>query len=395
MNLITALKPYPLLILLLLIQSCVEPVEFETDTFESALVVEATITDELKQQEIMLSRTYRFEENEPGGETGARVRVIAGDANTYEFEEIHPGVYQSLDAFRAAPNVNYELDILTRDGKTFISEPVRLQSSTGIDSLYARRTGKNGKEGIAIQLDNYNPRDASEFFRYEYVETYKIVSRYSSPYDLVYIDGDFVEVEKTREETICYNTVNSANIIVANTTSLSSNDLEGLLVRFIQSTDPVLSRRYSILVKQYAVSREAYTYYETLKNLSGSDNLFSQNQPGFIYGNIFSPDDPEEKVIGFFNVSSVSSKRLFFNYIDFFDPELRPYFTEDCNPDNPSITPFARRENLVSLLEYGFVKYLGSAPDEGEDGGPYLVVEAECVDCTIFGTNEIPDFWEE
>ena len=41
-----------------IINGCVEPFEFNQETFESALVIEATITNELKTHEITLSRTF-------------------------------------------------------------------------------------------------------------------------------------------------------------------------------------------------------------------------------------------------------------------------------------------------------------------------------------------------
>jgi len=39
--------------------SCIEPFEFETIDFEDTLVIEATITNELKYHEINLTRTFK------------------------------------------------------------------------------------------------------------------------------------------------------------------------------------------------------------------------------------------------------------------------------------------------------------------------------------------------
>ena len=61
-----------------------------------------------------------------------------------------------------------------------------------------------------------------------------------------------------------------------------------------------------------------------------------------------STTNPDDKVIGYFDVASVTSKRIFFNYIDLFPNEsLPPYYTEcerikiyfvteptDCNGDD-------------------------------------------------------------
>ena len=57
------------LLLLLIIgiytNSCVEPFDIKTITFESALVVEATISNEIKYHEISLSRTFDLEGKGP------------------------------------------------------------------------------------------------------------------------------------------------------------------------------------------------------------------------------------------------------------------------------------------------------------------------------------------
>lgn len=44
-------------LMLLLSDACVEPIEPETVTFESAIVIDATITNEVMQQQLFISRT--------------------------------------------------------------------------------------------------------------------------------------------------------------------------------------------------------------------------------------------------------------------------------------------------------------------------------------------------
>ena len=384
-----------LLLAALLMHGCIEPYEFEAETYENVLVLEANLTDEFKRHEVLLTRSFMVGEEAPVPQTGANVRITDDSGNEYLFDEIEPGRYESDVEFGAVNNRKYQLHITTREGQ-YESDAIPLEQSTGIDELYARRTTYNGKDGVALLADNFNSPDAARYFRYKYEETYKIISRFSYNYDLVYENGGFLEVLKTKEETTCYNTVASNDIILAATTSLQENNIEGFLIRFIESSNPISSRRYSILVKQYALSENAFAYYETLKKLSGSDNVFSQNQPGFITGNVYNINDPEEKVVGMFNVSSVSTKRIFFNYSDFYGPQdSRPYFTNDCDIGTPSISPRERAEDLISLLEMGWIKYLGRSGLVGEDVGPYRVVNANCVDCTLLGTNVVPDFWVE
>src|SRR5690606_31428538 len=82
--------------------------------------------------------------------------------------------------------------------------------------------------------------------------------------------------------------------------------------------DRRVAHRYSILVKQYAQTSVSYEFYRTLKNFSSSSNLFSQVQPGLIVGNIDHIGTGNVKVIGLFEVVSVSSRRLFVSFEEIF-----------------------------------------------------------------------------
>ncbi|HSP40691.1 MAG TPA: DUF4249 domain-containing protein [Gillisia sp.] len=376
-----------------LFQACVEPYEIDEEVFEDFLVLETTITDEVKHQEIFLNRTYRLQENEPAPEINASVKITDGQ-NEFLFAEASPGHYISINEFGAAPGVPYILEILTENGDFYQSIPTASPSGNQIDNLYAKRIEYEGEDGVAIFLDNSGPSETSRFYKYEYEETYKIVSRLSANVDLIVENGELILIcEKPREETVCYNTVDSDNIILTNSGSYSQNMVEGLMLRFIGRQDPVLSHRYSMMVKQYALTREAYTFFSTLKELSASESIFSQNQPGFINGNIFSPDNPEKKIIGYFNVASVSTKRMFFNFLDFYGPnELRADFSSDCTPFTPNLLLPDIRGDLIEQLKSGWVKLATGSCDEPI---PYAFVTANCIDCNYWGSNIVPDFWED
>ena len=375
---------------------CVEEIDIKTDSFESALVIEATITNELKQQEILLSRTFELEEEGPSKESNAEVIVLDDASNRYIFYEDAPGKYLSRTQFKAEPGRTYILQVITANGRTYSSEPTTLPQTSNITNLYAQRTTLQGEDGVALLLDATGSNGSSGYYRYEYEETYKIISPFSYPYDLVYRDGRFVEIPKTKEERVCYNTVSSQDIILANTNAQTGMELEHFVIRFINMENTILAHRYSILAKQYTISAEAFSYYQTLKDFSGSGSIFSQNQPGFINGNVFSEQNSDEKVVGFFTVSAVDTKRIFFDFEDFFSPEEKPGWFIDCYIDRPNVSYPPLAEALGELLDRGDVKYMGETKVPGSVGaGPYRVVQAGCVDCTVHGTNEVPDFWVE
>lgn len=378
------------------INSCVEPYDFETETFEDMLVVEALITNEVKRQEITLSRTYRLEEEEPAAERGASVSITDDTGNEFTFSETGiPGVYASNMEFGLQPQRSYQLHIHTQDGNSYTSDSAAFLPGAEIDDLYAQRTIHDGEEGVALMVDSESSSAASNFALYEYEETYKIVSPFTVRNTIEFQGNNWSIVPNTRNETVCYNTKPSNEIILSNTSSLSENNLKSFVVRFLKKDNPVLAQRYSILVKQYSLTPEAYSYYSTLKKISGSESVLSDNQPGFVNGNIYSQDNEDDKVIGYFTLSAVSTKRIYFNYYDFFEfSEPRPQFPESClifRPGESFDTP-------IGMIKGGTVRFYGlaSSPSDEELGdGPMRVIATECVDCTVYGKNEAPDFWIE
>ncbi|MEM9001879.1 MAG: DUF4249 domain-containing protein, partial [Bacteroidota bacterium] len=143
---------------------------------------------------------------------------------------------------------------------------------------------------------------------------------------------------------------------------------------------------------------------------SQSDNLFTQIQPGLIEGNIKAAGNSEDIVIGYFEVASVAEQRIFFNYSDFFpDEPLPPFFDNfNCNAvfspplpnplrDGPSsLEECGAQRTLIELLNDEQVEFfLSNAEPPPLCEGPFIVTLRPCGDCTVFGSNIVPDFWVE
>ncbi|MDT0607746.1 DUF4249 domain-containing protein [Croceitalea rosinachiae] len=376
---------------------CIEPFEAEFSDFESAIVVEATITNEMKQQQVFLTRTFEFEADGPSAESNANVRVIAGSV-TFNFEETNPGVYVSTQAFAALPNTAYQLRIETQDGRSYSSNEILLPPATQIDGVRAERmTNDDGDDGIAILVDSFDPTGSSVNYRYTYEETYRVIAPDWSPFDLEEASEgscEMVKVAKENEERTCYGTDFSNEIILTNTSDLQEDRVSNFMVRFINRNNYIISHRYTILVRQLIQSNVAFSFYETLGQFSGSESLFSETQPGFLEGNVFSEQDEEEKVLGFFDVASVTEKRIFFNYTDFYPDEPLPPYVSPCRRSAPVLSEFGSCI-LLPIYETNAVRFAADndTPQAGE--GPFFIVQRACGDCTVLGGAEVPEFWTE
>jgi Domain of unknown function (DUF4249) len=383
--------------------NCTEPIDIDNQlVFEDAIVVEATITNEFKYHKIFLTRTFKFEDDEPNAETNASVQIVDSANNTYNFIEDEPGVYISTSKFKANLNTDYQLFITTKDNKKYTTANKQLTNITQIDNIYAsREVNSVGTEVMTIFVDSFDPNRNSNYYRYEYEETYKIIAPKWSSLDFIILFNEYGNalpqpgfVVKSKEERICYKTDLSNSIIQTITTNLSEDRVSKFAVRNIPVDDAIISHRYSILVKQYVQSLEAFNYYSILNQLSSSESLFSQIQPGFINSNIFSIENKNEKVLGFFEVTSVSQKRLFFNYIDFFPNEpLPPYFIDCGEISLPIIDIKTGAARLLMAIKDGQVKYFRDNLFPALNQGPYWEVPSACGDCTQLGSNIKPDFW--
>ncbi len=391
----TARKRRPLyaiatLFFITILSNCTE--SFIIEEFESpdnVLVIEATITNENKFQEIYISKAFKLTEKEAVPETNATVLIKDENGLVYTFNETTSGKYVSSSKFSAQTGINYNLFITTSSGEMYESNSEKTTANSQIEDITVQlNTSLDGNNEFRFYVNSNDPTGKSKYYRYTYEETYKIIAPLWTSREAVLINGR-VEIQQKADlnTRICYKTNTSNTIIQTKTTNLSEDRVQ-FLVRRIPVDDFAISHRYSLLVKQHVQSFEAYTYYSILNKFSNASDLLSQNQPGFFSSNIYSVSNNNEKVLGFFEVTSVSEKRVFFNYRDFFDLG-RPPYAESCYQVAP--------EDLIELtiyIENGTWLYFQDnlSPNEAYPG-PYFFVSEGCGDCTVYGSNIKPSFW--
>ena len=339
--------------------------------------------------------------------------VVDNLGTQFTFQEIN-GKYISNNPFQAIPGRTYQLKIRTSNGRKYSSSVEALTTVSPLTNVLANAvTRSDGKTGIEITAKSFDPTNTSKYYRFEFEETYKIVAPLwrdvkGTPVIVGYNAlGPIYEIQlfqRNYEAKTCFSTKNSDNIIITSTTNFSEDRIN-FPVRFLEKTDYKIANRYSILVKQYVQNLASYTFYKTLNEISGTGNILSQTQPGFLVGNISSESNPEEKVIGYFDVSSFSKQRIFFNYDDFFTPVINPSYPYFCvkqtdtsfNPlkDNyffdfcfsaADITNCAGNM-IVGLLQNNTSVYYNNV------GIRYELYPTPCGDCTSFSSNIRPLFW--
>ena len=421
------------IILLTSLGACLDELDIQTlsnEEQEPVLVVEAVLTDELITQKVYLSRSSLrldletdtvYNPNVPLGrgprdsvdmEGGATVRVLGENGIEFNFTEGEEGTYLSNQPFALEMGVDYTLEIVTSNGREYVSDPLNVQGKSQLTNVYAEKAvSDTGVEGVAIYLDSEPTQGNPKNYRYTYEETYKIIAPYWQENDFELTDYDPTTtpfptynleiVPREIQNRICYNTVFSSTIDQISTVGTGAG-IQRHMVRFIGKENFIISHRYSILVKQQVQSADAYSFYETLKSFSQSENVFSQVQPGALNANVRRVDGAEENILGYVEAVTVSERRLFFDYEDFFPgEELPPYaFGFNCNfQTSPLFTVRGCPQGVLDRVDLGLITYYAPYDESlvplATCIGPYVFVPRLCGDCTLLGDNVEPDFWVE
>lgn len=390
------------LVFSVLLSSCVEEIGISSLSYDRGLVVEGRITNENKYHTITLSQTYMIDSVRVSSvpEENAIVQIQDNADRLYNFIEESPGVYKSEDIFAAEENNYYNLKIKRFDGREYESRSEQLTNKSEITAVnYSLRESESDGEVVDFKVTSNSQEGESHYYLYEYEETYLV---YASKWTFEQFDLDSgypptISVElKDYNHQYCYKTQYSNNLKQAETVSLGEDKVEDLIIRTIPLYDAAIAERYSILVKQYVQSLDAYNYYQKLQVFSEPSDVFSETQVGFIEGNVFSKTNSNENVVGFFEVSSVSSKRIFVDRIDITErtynydcvpiaPLLYETFVLDGFNDVPPLIEFLDLEEYILL--YANDAFPPHLP------GPYVLTPIECGDCTALGDLEKPSFW--
>jgi len=383
-------KLHFLLLMILLFSECIKPIELDSIIdHESTLIVDALLTDELKHQVVKLTKSVPLDSTRLIKETNAQIKIIDNNNVVYDFSEAKEGVYLSNDQFKAEKEMQYTLEVVTSDGTTYTSTKESIYGFNTIDQIAIKKeTNTFNEEVLAfyVQSDGSNNENAL-YYRYKFVETYKVIAPYWSfeMFDKSKLP-QYPVVPNTEFDKICYGTSESPEITLKESTLFNEKKIE-FSIYTIKEENFKIAHRYSVLIKQYVQSPEAHSYSKKIVQNTTSKSVFTQSQPGALTGNITS----DKKVIGYFEVSSVSEKRIFFNHSEFYEySQYTGSYPSLCKI--PYAPPIAYNgSGDITLLErlkgdWIFHSRTNSVP-------PYKIVRKDCGDCKKYGVTSKPSFW--
>jgi hypothetical protein len=373
---INPIQYFILFLFLLLLNSCITEFIPKSEGEKELLVVEGLITDQTEHYTIKLSKSLPLGEISAARPvSGCSVQISDNAGNNFSLKETVAGTYiTDSTIFKGVIGRTYTLHIGISNGNNIISYqsfPAEMKPVPSIDSVYYEKTviekayeNFQGIDGCQIYLDTHDDENNCKFYRWDYTETWEI----NLPFEI--------------QNKICWISDNSDTINIKSTAAFKEARINRHPVTFISNVTDRLKTKYSILVNQYSLNEDEFNYWQELQKLMVQVGGLSDIIPSSIPSNIWCPDNPNEKVLGYFSVSAKSSERIFVK--DNFAGIIDPY------------------ANCVTAIGYSF-------SSEGFNVTWWVLIanvcsfpcitnyeittHKECTDCTFRGTTTKPFFW--
>ena len=375
-----------LLVLLVIALGCKDEFILETDKYDQIMVIDGMVSNEPGPYTINISITAPINSDENTPLKGCTVTLYENTGKYEILTEAEPGKYvTSLGGIQGIIGKEYSISIINPDGVEYSSDFQELKQPVDIENLYYEKdtTISNNYPfeipGYQFYIDTEMATTQDNYFLWSMTETFEYDSDHAF---YAYENGSFfmLNYPKLMNVRICWKTQKINCLFTGNTSNLNTPKIMHQPLHFVSTETKKLSKRYSVLLKQYTIDENTYNYWQNMEKLSSQENFLVATQPYNLVGNIKNINNSKEKVYGYFNVASATQKRIF---ADKTDQEM---FYSLCGV-------------ITDPIEIAFYKannpppwYWAIQTESGEIG----ITGLGCINCTEEGgTIERPSFWED
>lgn len=325
-------------ILLSVMYACIDPLGLSTEREVRILVVEGAISTLPGPYQVRLTESVKYGSATDGvveGVLNAEVSIRDDTGLVIPLQETENGRYETPPTFQAEVGRAYSLLIEKTDGKCYLSAPEFISAVPDIDSLtYERGTvfTRNGggqiieKNVIGVSAHFKDPADAKNYYLWRTQGTYKIDT---NPELFNNSNPDIPPMPKECCATCWITEVNETVFRLerdqfSNGSSITKEVIE------IEDNGLYFQDKYLLRVLQSSISREAYDFFSLMQNQMSIEGDLFDPPPATIRGNMFSIDEPDEPVIGFFVASDAKIDSIFLlrSYLDI--PQMDAFIPDDC-----------------------------------------------------------------
>ena len=362
-----------LLCLILIVTGCIDPFSPpEVNSDQGFLVVDGFLNVGMDTSKIVLRRSQNLNADMlPQMVSGATVWVESKAGERYVFEEKGNGAYY-LAPVQFDMNGQYRLNIGTGDGSLYQSEYVAAKNTPVIDSV--SNSYDANRNAMVFSVNTHDAQNSARFYKWNFEDTYEYTSNYYSSLEMV----DSQLVQRRQQIYTCYRSSVSTNIMLGSSIKLSEDRISQLPINIVDVATNKLWIKYSMLVKQQALTQDAFEYWTALaKTTQGTGSLFDP-LPSLVTGNIRNVNNGSENVFGYFSAATETKKRIFVT------PGLGHNLMQ-CDMDTLTKNCSNNQECVYNTSQLIITEV---------NIGLYQVSSPYCVDCRLQGgTTTKPSFW--
>jgi hypothetical protein len=329
-----------------------------------------------------LSRNFRMDSlNVPNEslDSPAKLYFIDSKGNKSQpAEYLGDGAYQvSVGALDVNTEYGVEIEYEGDTYQSILSKPLFTPEIDSVSWLQPE-----DEDPVSICISTHNDMEGEDFFLWTYKEDWEITVRY--PTDIFYYPdkhsyGGYVgpPIDNDYPYQYCWKKNTGKTYLLGSMDALIQKRIVNKKLYQIEPIDDRLEELYSVIVTQKTISRSAFEYYQSFKEINEEMGGLFTPQPTEIIGNIACVTNPKKKVIGYVEtIKNVTQKRLFVYRYHLVLPYIYPY----C-------------EVVESVgVAADFYYSLGYRPTEQMKILFWAL--AKCTDCRAKGgVKDRPDFW--
>jgi len=334
------LKIISLLAIFLGFNSCVEQIEFELEKAErERLIVSGTLTDLNETQVVFLSETTSQArlplladeerkiftlDDKPRPLQGAQVSLVAEGGRTWFYSETKPGRYE-LNGFNGeVVNSNLYLEI-SAGNRLYRSKPQRIPEAIGSDKLsfsFERtRLDENPDAAqVVIKSEVTLPEQVGDYYlRWAVDEAYF--------WDLTFFPNPF---NTPPPPCIVFGLPDPERIPLINGDLLNRPGGKSTQIVAKRLVDQSFLSRHFFNVRQLSISKDAFEYWRRVRELVNNTGSVFDSPPAQIRGNIYNVNNPDEVILGYFEVAKAKVSRIYTTFADV------PFFLEKVCEYDPN-----------------------------------------------------------
>ncbi len=217
------------------------------------------------------------------------------------------GIYETPSGMRGMIGKSYSLKIVLDDGSEYRSTAERMIPIPSIDTIYGeyQRFSRGFLRGeFSLFLDLTDVSEDESYFSWNW--THYTFEKYCG-LSLNSIDGS-LSATNCCEPCWSYERCNGC-INIFSDELVKGSKIPRIPITKIpyDSQDP-----YFLIVTQRSLTKNAYYFWKDASDLVSNAGGVFDKPPVAIKGNLVNSNDPEEQVLGFFEVSSVQHKSVYF-----------------------------------------------------------------------------------